>query len=236
MGHVSSMAHLRFELINGDTAPGAHVTASLRVGENGKEPLIRPEFSISDAQQRARHGRLTWDPDHCFNGPESRFFSVAAVRLDVKPDGQCLLSVGTSPFVRFTTTPYRWVERVQVSAAAGTLSPQRLIQWDWMEVELRHADGYVETRQSSCLPRAATSTGVRRAVRAVAGLPQAARQYAELTTGSREVVALKFRGQVTLRANDAGADASPLGPDDLLGGILVYTDCASRRSAPVAAR
>lgn len=232
MGHVSSMAHLRFELINGDTAPGAHVTASLRVGENGDEPLLLPEFSISDGLRRARHGRLTWDADHGRHGPESRFFSVAAVRLDVKSDGECLLAVGTSPFVRFTTSPYRWVERVQVAAAAGTLSPQRLVQWDWIELVLCHADGHAETRQSSCLPRAATGTGTRRALQAGAARPQVPRQYAELTTGSKDVVALKVRGQVTLRANDAQASASPLGREDLLAGILVYTDAVSRRCAP----
>lgn len=232
MANVSSMAHLRFELINGDSAPGAHVTASLRVGENRDEPLALPEFTVADSLDRATHGRLTWDPDHRRNGPQSRFFSVAAVRLDLKSDGECLLAVGTTPFVRFTTSPYRWVERVQVAAAAGTLSPQRLIQWDWIELDLCHADGYVETRQSSCLPRAATNLGIRRAAQAGAARPQAARQYVQLTTGTNNVVDVKLRGQVTLRANDAPAGASPLGPEDLLGGILVFTDLPSRRPAP----
>jgi len=232
MANISSMAHLRFELINGDTAPGAHVTASLRVGDNADDPQLLPEFSIDDARDRAQHGRLTWDADHRRNGPESRFFSVAAVRLEVKSDGECLLSVGTGPFVSLTTSPYRWVERVQVAAAAATLSPQRLIQWDWIELELRHADGYVETRQSSCLPRAATGLGLRRAAQAGAAGPQVARQYVQLTTGSKDVLDLKLRGQVTLRANDAPSGASPLGPEDLLGGILVFTDAPSRRSAP----
>ena len=36
-------------------------------------------------------------------------------------------------------------------------------------------------------------------------------------------------GQVTLRANDAAAGASPLGPEDLLGRILVFTDAPARR-------
>jgi hypothetical protein len=232
MANVSSMAHLRFELINGETAPGAHVTASLRVGETGDNLLLLPEFSITDACDRSEHGRLTWDADHRRNGPQSRFFSVAAVRLDVKANGECLLAVGTGPFVRFTTAPYHWVERVQVAAAAGTLSPQRLIQWDWMELDLCHADGHVETRQSSCLPRAATGLGLRRAAQAGVAQPRAARQYVQLTTGTRNVVDVKLRGQVTLRANDSPSGASPLGPEDLLGGILVFTDAPARRSAP----
>ena len=232
MAHVSSMAHLRFELINGDTAPGAHVTASLRVGDNGDDPQLSPEFSIDDAGARAQHGRLTWDADHRRNGPQSRFFSVAAVRLDMKWDGQCLLSVGTGPFVHFTTSPYRWIERVQIVAAARTLSPQRLIQWDWIELGLRRADGHVESRQSSCLPRAATSSAMRRAAQAGEARPQVARQYAEYSTGSKDVVDLNLRGQVTLRANDAPSESSPLGPEDLVGGILVFTDVPSRRSAP----
>ena len=236
MANVSSMAHLRFELINGDTAPGAHVTASLRVGRNGEQPLALPEFTIADSLERAEHGRLTWDADHRRNGPQSRFFSVAAVRLDVKADGECLLSVGTGPFVRFTTAPFRWVERVQVAAAAGTLSPQRLIQWDWIEIDLCHADGSVETRQSSCLPRVATNSGARRSLQAGAARPQTARQYVQLTTGTRNVMDVKLRGQVTLRANDGTSGASPLGPEDLLGGVLVFTDAPSRRSAAVGSR
>lgn len=228
MAHVSSMGHLRFELVNGDPSPGPHVAASLRVGDNGDEPRLLPEFSITDARRRAEHGRLTWDADHRRNGAHSRFFSVAAVRLDVKSDGECLLSVGTSPFVRFTTAPYRWVDKVQVAAAAGTLSPQRVIQWDWIELELCHADGRVETRQSACLPRAVTGSGMRRAVQAGTVPSQAARQFAELSTGSRDVVGLKLRGQVTLRANEAPSEASPLGREDLVGSILVFTNTTSR--------
>jgi hypothetical protein len=229
--HVSSMKHLCFELVNGDTGPDPHLAACLRVGDNGGETACVPELTITDARRRAQHGRLTWDADHRQNGAESRFFTVAAVRLDMKSDGGCLLSVGTSPFIRFAAAPYRWVERIQVAAAAGTLTPHRSIQWDWIEVELRHADGDVETRHSACLPKIVTGSGVRRAVQAGPGRGQVPRQFVELSTGSTDVVALKLRGQVTLRANEAPGCAAPLGAEDLLGSVLVFTD-ASARPAP----
>ena len=240
MAHVSSMAHLRFELVNGDPSPDPHVAACLRIGDGrdgaGNDPPLLPEFTIADARRRARHGRLTWDPDHLINGADSRFFGVAAVRLDVKSDGACLLSVGTSPFVRLDAAPYRWVEKVQVAAAAKTSTPHRLIQWDWIELELHHADGHVETRQSACLPRVLTGSDLRRSVQAGAAgagpAPQVPRQFAELSTGSRDVVALKVRGQVTLRANEAPSHAAPLGPEDLVGSVLVFTDASSGAAAP----
>ena len=241
MAHASSMAHLRFELLNGDTSPDPHVAAWLRVGENGGEPASLPEFSIADAYQGQRHGRLTWDADHQRDGPESRFFSVAAVKLEVKADGACLLSVGTSPYVRFTSAPYRWVEKVQIAAAARALTPQRWIQWDWIELDLCHADGHVETRRSACLPKVVTGSGVRRAVQAGAARAHAprapvARQFAELSTGAKDVVGLRVRGQVTLRANDEFSTASPLGREDLLGSVLVFTDASSRDTSRRGAR
>jgi hypothetical protein len=234
MAHTSSIAFLRFELLNGDTSPDPHFAASLRVGANGGDPALAPEFSIADARKRARHGRLTWDADHQRGGPRSRFFSVAAVKLDISADGQCLLSVGTSPFVWFASAPYRWVEKVQIAAAAGAPNPQRSIQWDWIELELLHADGHCETRQSACLPKIVTGGGVRRAVQAPASsdYPRVpvAQQFAELSTGSRDVVGLKVRGQVTLRANDAAEAATPLGREDLLGSVLVFTDASAGTS------
>jgi hypothetical protein len=234
MPHTSSFSFLRFELLNGQTSPDPHVAASLRIGANGGEPALAPEFSIADARKRARHGRLTWDADHQLGGPRSRFFSVAAVKLDIRADGQCLLSVGTSPFVRFASAPYQWIEKVQVAAAAGALTPQRWIQWDWIELDLLHADGHCETRQSACLPKIATGSGVRRAVQAPpawsshdARVSSIVQQFAELSTGSRDVVGLKVRGQVTMRANDAAEAATPLGREDLLGSVLVFTDASS---------
>jgi hypothetical protein len=239
MSHTSSFSFLRFELLNGQTSPDPHVAASLRIGGNGGEPALAPapEFSIAGAHKRARHGRLTWDADHQLGGPRSRFFSVAAVKLDVRADGQCLLSVGTSPFVRFMGAPYQWIDKVQVAAAAGTLTPQRWIQWDWIQLDLLHADGHCETRQSACLPKIATGSGIRRALQAPpAGSSHDARvsvaqQFAELSTGTRDVIGLKVRGQVTMRANDAAEAASPLGREDLLGSVLVFTD-ASLAAAP----
>jgi hypothetical protein len=161
------------------------------------------------------------------------------VRLDVKSDGECRLAVGTGDYIRLSTAPYRWIDRVQIAAVAGTDALERTLQWDLIEVAFRYADGRTETRRSNCLPRVATGAGLRRSAQApgagagalaaagaAAGLSQ---QFTEVVIGSRDVVEMKLRGQVTLRANDAAAVASPLGREDLQGKILVFTDASSPR-------
>ena len=228
MAHTSSDEHRRFDLLNGETSANPSISACLRVGDHDGPPPL-PELLISNAGRREAHGRLVWDPDHRRHGRGSRFFSVAAVRLDLKPDGECLFSVGTGDYIRFATSPFRWVEKVQVAAAAGTDAPGRALQWDWLELTFRSADGTTETRPSSCLPKVVTDARVRRAAHATnVGAPPR-QQFAEISTGTRDVVEVSLRGQVTLRANDAAAGASPLGPEDLLGRILVFTDAPARR-------
>lgn len=228
MSHTSSDEYRRFDLLNGETSPGASICACLRVGDHEGPPPL-PELLISDAGRREAHGRLVWDPDHRRHGRGSRFFSVAAVRLDLKPDGECLFSVGTGDYVSLATSPFRWVEKVQVAAAAGTDAPGRALQWDWLELTFRSADGATETRPSSCLPKVVTGARARRSAQSKHGGTAPRQQFAEISTGTRDVVELSLRGQVTLRANEASTGASPLGPEDLLGRILVFTDAPARR-------
>ena len=101
---------------------------------------------------------------------------------------------------------------------------------DLIEVVFCYADGRTETCRSNCLPAVATGAGVRRAAQA----PQLKserlpRQYAEVATGTRDVVGLKLRGQVTLRANEGPGTTSPLRPEDLQGRIAVFTDASRGR-------
>lgn len=228
--HISSLAHRAFALLNGDASPNPFVVACFRVGEDGAAPHVLPQFSISDADSRAVHGRLTWDAGHRRNGETSTFFSVAPVRLDMKADGECLLSVGTSEYIRLVTEPYRWIERVQVAAVAGTCALERSLQWDALEVEFCYADGRIDTCNSTCLPRVLTGSRVRQAAQARGTLgARPPRQFADIATGCRDVVGVRIRGQVTLRANESVAAASPLSAEDLQGRILVFTDTSTGR-------
>jgi hypothetical protein len=186
-----------------------------------------PQFSLCGADCHEAHGRLTWDADHARNGSASPFFSVAPVRLEVKASGECRLAVGTADFVSLSARPYRWVERVQVGASAGTRTLGRALQWDLIEVVFCYADGRTETCKSTCLPAVATGAGIRRAAQAAGPLPERlAGQYAEVVTGSREIAGLRLRGQVTLRANEGQGPPSPLLPEDLRGQIAIFTDAS----------
>jgi hypothetical protein len=231
MPHISSMAPLRFALLNGQLSPDPYIAAFLNVGGREEDGSV-PQFGLCGAGRQAAHGRLTWDADHARSGSTSPFFSVAPVRLEVKPTGECLLAVGTADYVRLQTRPYRWIERVQVAARAGTRAPDRAIRWDLIEVVFCYTDGRTETCKSNCLPAVATGTRVRRAAQAPDVVAVAGRlpgQYAEVATGSREVAGIKLRGQVTLRANEGQASpAVPLCPEDLQGQIAIFTDASVR--------
>ena len=224
MSHTSSYAARHFTLVNGRTSADAYVAACLNIGGDEGMGSPVPQFRLCDTDRREAHGRITWDAEHALNGSTSRFFSVAPVRLDVKASGECLLAVGTADFVRLNARPYRWVERVQVGAAAACGVPGRTFQWDLIELVFCYADGRAETYQSTCLPAVATEGRVRWAAQAP---PQQRAelggQYAEVFTGSRDVVGIRLRGQVTMRANE-GAPASPLRAEDLQGRIAIFTD------------
>ena len=49
-------------------------------------------------------------------------------------------------------------------------------------------------------------------------------QYAEMSMGGTDVVGLKLRGQVTLRANEGVPHGFALKPRDLLGQVSIFTD------------
>ena len=227
MPHISSLAPLGFALVNGEMSPNAYVAAFLNVGDLSGAGGRVPQFGISDAICQETHGRLVWDADHARSGSTSPFFSVAPARLEVKSSGECLLAVGTADYVRLQTRPYRWIERVQVAARAGTRAPDRALRWDLIEVVFCYTDGRTETCKSTCLPAVATAARLRRAAQAPdAPVDRFPGQYAEVATGSREVCGIKLRGQVTLRANEGAAPASPLCPEDLRGQIAIFTDAS----------
>jgi hypothetical protein len=223
MPHLSSSGVRQFSLVNGPTSSNAYVTAMLSVGEC-KGSL--PQFSLCDAERHAAHGRLMWDADHVANGSESPFFSVAPVRLEVKASGECRLAVGTADFVTLAVLPFRWIDKVQIAAAvAQTGAAARAIRWDLIDVVLSYGDGHSEKLESTCLPSVVSGGRVRRASHLAAEVNEpVAAQFAEMSTGSREVVGLKLRGQVTLRANEGLPRGIALRPDELLGQVSVFTD------------
>jgi hypothetical protein len=226
---MSSDASYAFVLLNGAMSPGAFVSAGLQVGTDSDDGSgrVSPQYSIA-ADREEVYGRLVWDADHRRNGAASSFFSVAPVRLHLKPS-ECLLAVGTGDYLRLPTAPYRWIERVQVGAITDTDASARAVAWDFIEVEFGYRDGRTETKRSNCLPRVATGAALRRSVQAEGSAARRApQQFTEILTHSREVVEIKLCGQVTLRANDASAGAlQPLLARDLQGRINVFTDSAA---------
>ena len=66
--------------------------------------------------------------------------------------------------------------------------------------------------------------------------PAVLQQYAEICTDTRSVSAVRLRGQVTLRANDAAGRVGPLRPEDLGGTILVFTGRSPRRAVDKTSR
>jgi hypothetical protein len=229
MIHISSLAPLTFALLNSQPSAEPCIAAHLSVGDQRAEGFSTPQFGLRDAGSEPTYGRLTWDADHLLNGDSSPFFGVATVRLDVKSNGDCLLAVGTSDFVRLQARPYRWIEAVRLGAIAGTGAPGRSIQWDLIELAFCYGDGRVQTCRSNCLPSVTSGARVRRSSQAPGRLADRfPRQFAEVATGSQDVVGVKLRGQVTLRANEAHDVAFPLRPQDLQAHVEVFTDAASR--------
>ena len=240
MPHLSSGGSRLFSLVNGGTSANPYVAAMLCVGDSGPSGEgegegggTLPQFSLCAGNDQTAHGRLTWDADHARNGSESPFFTVAPVRLEVKASGECRLAVGTGDFVTLRARPYRWIERVQIAAAvAKAVTPARAVRWDLIDLVLSFDDGRAERFESACLPSVAGGGSVRRAAGASSAVTPStpAGQYAELLIGSRDVVGLKLRGQVTLRANDDRElpRGVALGPLDLLGQVAVFTDTEAR--------
>jgi len=229
---MSSSSDNSFVLLNGAMSPNPFVTAHLRVGDNGAESTRgeAPEYSLFD-NRTVSHGRLVWDAEHRRNGAASSFFSVAPVRLHLKP-AECLLSVGTGDFLQLPTAPYRWIERIQIGAMTSTGAPARTIKWDFIEVDFSYSNGRTETLRSHCLPRVETRVPLRRSARTEQTTPlRHPQQFTEISARSQEVTEVKIRGQVTLRANDQMPDTScPLLAEDLLGTIQIFTDSAPRSS------
>jgi hypothetical protein len=236
MSHLSSDGDRRFALVNGLTDENPYVTAQLCVGDccGGERRAASSQFSLCDAGRHAAHGWMMWDAEHVRNGSDSPFFSVAAVRLEVKASGECLLAVGTGDYVSLQTRPYRWIEKVQIAAAvAETTAPARVVRWDLIDIVLSYGDGRAQRFESACLPSVVSGGRLRRAagastpaLAACVTTPRLAGQYAEMSIGSRDVVGLKLRGQVTLRANEGLPNGVALKPHDLLGRIAVFTDAS----------
>jgi hypothetical protein len=207
----------------GKTGLSPTVMATFRVGDNSANNKSWHEFQIANGEgANPVYGFLTWDPIHA-NTALAPFFSMAMVNLVVTQE-LCQWSVGTSDFVEFAPEPYTFIKKVQVVARAGSNAANRLIQWDLIEVTFIDQDGNSETYPSNCLPRAGNAEKSRRGAFAEESLENQPRQtFSEINTGSESIVSVRIRGVVTLRANHCGIPAE-LGPDDLQGQVLVFTD------------
>lgn len=221
-----------FAMLTGAITPGAQVVASFQFGANGMPSRGEHEYMVfagtpSHVRGRAA-GHVIWDPSYTAQNGGSTFFSVAPVRLQVSPKG-ARWSVGTNRFIRCDCKGYEKIEKIQVVAGAASHKPDRLVQWDWLEVTLHHADGRSETHQSSCLPKASTAKPPRRSVRSKAGATHAPQQIAEITPLSDSVTGVEVRGVITLKAGDPSNGTARLRPGELHGRVLVFTKPVPRR-------
>lgn len=226
-----------FSLFTGATTVNAQVVASFQFGGNGVASSGHYEYAVSggppgQAKNRAA-GHVVWDPSYDGRNGGSNLFSVAPVRLRVGSKA-VQWSVGTNRFIRCACKEYEKIEKIQVVAAADSRAPDRLVQWDRLEVTFHHADGRRDTHHSDCLPKASTARPPRRAVGSKNKAGQVLQQIAEITP-SGHVTAVEVRGVITLRAGDPSNGTARLCPGELQGSVLVFTK-PTRRSRNTAKR
>ncbi|MDB5293199.1 MAG: hypothetical protein JWL69_4440 [Phycisphaerales bacterium] len=211
-----------FALLTGATAPKPHVVASFQFGDNRVGTRGSHEYMVSAGQPNeargAAKGHLIWDPSYLSG---NAFFSVASVRLDVSSKG-AQWAVGTNRFIGCSCKPFDEIEKIQVVATAANGIPDRLVQWDQLEVTFRHADGRSETHVSSCLPRVCTAQPPRRSARSKLVSSHDLQQFAEIVPTGGHVTAVQVRGVVTLKAGDDRNGVPKLRADDLQGKVLVF--------------
>lgn len=228
-----------FAMLTGATTPRPQVVASFQFGGNGMRSTGQYEYMVSASPEQQAGGRatghLTWDPTYTGQTGGSAVFSVAPVRLEVGPK-RARWSVGTNPFIRCACKGYQKVEKIQVVASAAGPKPDRVVQWDWLEVTLHHANGRSETHQSTCLPKASTARPSRRSVGSKAVATHARQQIAEIKPLGGDVTGVEVRGVITLKAGDARNGTTRLKPSELQGRVLVFTKPVQRRRNAVAAK
>lgn len=221
-----------FAMLTGATTPNPHVVASFQFGGNGMTSSGQHEYTVSAGPPRLTKGRaaghVTWDPSCTGQNGGSAFFSVAPVRLHVTPKA-AQWSVGTNRFIRCACKRYEKIEKIQVVAAAASRKPDRLVQWDWLEVTLHRGDGSSETHWSTCLPKASTARPPRRSVSSKAKGTFIRQQIAEIKPLGGDVTGVEVRGVVTLKAGDSRNGTIRLRPDELQGRVLVFTKPTRQR-------
>lgn len=224
-------------LLTGDTSQGSRFIAAFRVGDNSARPDGIHEYLLaeSDGGDRAL-GSLVWDASH--DTPDSAFFSVAQVILDVTAE-RVAWAVGTSDFISIVPNPkFKNISKVEIAAAVGSHHLNRMVRWDSIDVTFFcDGQGYYEHFSSPCLPHlAVTPAKPRRA--AQAGNEEqgtgALQQFVEILPNDDNVTRVHIRGQITLRANSAGTSRSGLKADDLQGKIVVFTDLSRPEAAALA--
>jgi hypothetical protein len=227
----SSWTGSSFTLFTGDPlGPGATesptIAATFRYGSNECDSDTSDEFSVADERRGPGPlGHLTWDPAYKLRG--GSFYSVALVRLEVSLQAY-RWSVGTSDFIEVETEDtdpalYCSISKVQIVAMTTGTRPNRIVKWNSAEVTFIHKDGFFDTYQSHCLPRADNLQ--RRRTSTTSSLKDSHAvfaQYAEIAASTDDVTALRVVGQVTLCATDPPGERR-LEPDHLQGKILVYT-------------
>lgn len=220
----SSNGGASFSLVTGATSVRPHTVASFRLGDNSGMTSGQYEYRISSPKDHAdvgAEGHITWDPSYARGHP---FFCVAPVRFDFRQN-KALWSVGTTDFIELEHKPFQWIEKLEISARVVSGAPQRTLSWEMLDLTLEYADGDRELLSSPCKPKLTSRQAVRRSSQFLdrASGPFMLQQFAQVQPHSHQVVGVQLRGLVTLRIEAARTPFS-LGPEDLLGQVLVFTD------------
>jgi hypothetical protein len=240
---MSTYCSCRSEILGSLTATevdgsGSFVAARFRVGANqftkrdrGTPPHVWAYLLEGTGTKEPLEEDLLWDPGH--EQRKSPFVSVVCVRLNLSPEQACW-SVGTSPFLVATSPKaYLFIREIWVTASVDGKpdkqgrSPQRLVQWDSIELTFVHADGFREHMSAAALPRATIEVDARRSEGDSHGAaigPGSRSQCAKFLLSEQTIVEVQVQAQVTLRANCIYEGRGDLLRDDLRGAIYIFTE------------
>ena len=217
-----------------DDAPklqASYLNAGFRVGQ--------PQYYLKKGKADAA-GEFTWDPSH--DAPASPIHCTASVSLDVSPT-QARWSVGTNQYLTIPGKPDEFdrIREIWVIASLGPQKrarrksdnadppePQRLVQWNNLELTFIDERGGQDRWSASCLPIIQSPRRLRRAAtrpRKSQNQVASRGQYARFRVPETEkIVEIQIRGQITLSGNLAYEQRAAMGRDDLCGNVIIFTD------------
>jgi hypothetical protein len=217
--------------LNDDNSTDLFATAHFQYGGPPPPPPLPPDWQYMLDVDGPLPGYLLWDASHEL--PTECFSSVASVRMHaerIPPESANLRlrwSVGTSPFLETTKTPWptnHRIHTVRVWAEVPESALSCLVRWDYIQVETRPGPG--ACWESFICP--ATPIVNRLGV----PVPDINPSDVPLAKGGVYQMALlrfpngvdeiRITGQITLQGNVVRGWEGPLTPGCMSGGIKLH--------------